>query len=478
MLAPLDSDSWTLEHAAHLLNRAGFGGAPARIRDLHAQGLPRAVDELLNRRAPQLSPPEWAQGPVQTRRQAFMEAGSLDVADQEKRLLNKEFMRGQRRQITELRVWWLERMRQSRDPLLEKMTLFWHGHFATSFVKVNIAWDMWRQNETLRSYALGNFEEMLRAMTRDPAMIRWLDLDKSKDGRPNENFAREVLELFTLGEGHYTEQDIKEAARAFTGHRVDPDTQEFFFARRVHDSGEKAFLGQHGDFNADDIARIILAQPQCPRFLARRIWEFFAYENPEPAILDAAAETLRRSDCEMKPLLRAIFTSRAFYSPRALRTQIKSPVDWIVSACIALDASIPRQPALDLLLARLGQLPFEPPNVRGWEGGKSWISSSTLVLRYNLAGWLLGNRDPDTRKLVSYRQKPTADMQAVAPDALRKQPDALADAMVFRLFGTPQLPRMQQRARESLRAIQPPIADADVRGVCQRLMSTPDYQLT
>jgi uncharacterized protein (DUF1800 family) len=477
MLAPLDPSAWSLDHAAHLLNRAGFGGPPDQIRALHQLGLPRAVEALFNGSGPQIPAPEWTAVPTTARKEMMMNM-QAGMDGQQQRELFKEAAQMEHRHVQELRSWWLERMREGRNPLLEKMTLFWHGHFATSIVKVKSAWLMWQQNETLRAYALGSFGEMLRAMTRDPAMIRWLDLGKSKSGEPNENFAREVLELFTLGEGHYTETDIKEAARAFTGHRIDPETQEFVFTRKVHDYGEKRFLGRSGNFNADDIAAIVLTQNQCSRFITQRVWEFLAYEKPELPVLDGAAAVFRESGHEIKPLLRAIFQSQAFYSKRAVRTQIKGPVDWLVNACIALGSNLPEQPALDFMLTRLGQLPFAPPNVRGWEGGKSWISSSTLVLRYNLAGYLAGSNDPQARRLAGPRLRGTVDTRKVAPEPMRNKPATLADAMVFRLFGTPQLPRMQQHAREVIALTPQPVSDTDVRMICQKLMSTPDFQLT
>ena len=477
MLAPLAPTSWSIDHAAHLLGRAGFGGTPEQIRALHQLGLQGAVDSLLSSGVPQIPAPAWTQDPTPARKELTMSM-QAGMTDEQKRELFKETLQLEHRHILELRSWWLERMRQNRRPLLEKMTLFWHGHFATSVEKVKSAWLMWQQNETLRAYALGSFREMLRAMTRDPAMIRWLDLGKSRRGEPNENFAREAMELFTLGEGHYTEDDVREGARAFTGHRIDPETQEFVFVRQAHDYGLKKFLGRTGNFNADDAVDIILAQPQCARFIAKRVWEFLAYENPEPSVLEAAATAFREGSYEVKPLLHAIFTSQAFYSPQAMRTQIKSPVDWLVNSCIALDCGLPAQPALDFMLTRLGQLPFAPPNVRGWEGGKSWISSSTLVLRYNLAGMLVGSRDPDARRFEKTQSGSAANMQKVAPESLRNQPEPLAEALVFRLFGTPLLPRMLEKARGAIAESPMPISDADARTISQKLMSTPDFQLT
>jgi uncharacterized protein (DUF1800 family) len=474
MLEPLPPVLWSVDHAGHLLGRAGFGGTPGQIRAFHALGLPRAVDALFAANAPQRPPPDWTRDDAPARpRMAFRMADSSET----KREVVMQLREQERDHIMELRSWWLGRMREGRRPLLEKMTLFWHGHFATSIEKVHSAWMMWRQNETLREHALGGFRDMLRAISRDPAMMRWLDLDRSSAGAPNENFARELLELFTLGEGHYTEQDIKQAARAFTGYRTTPDGKMFFFARRKHDFGSKTFMGRAGDFDGDGILEIVLSQPQCATFLARRLWEFFVSENPQPAVLQAAATILRNSDYAVRPLLSTIFQSQEFYSPRVMHAQIKSPIAWLASSCTALETELPAQPALDFILSRLGQLPFAPPNVRGWEGGRAWISSSTLMLRYNLSGWLAGI---DTREASLRGQglRATVDMRRVIPESLRSQPPALADALVFQFFGAQRLPRARERALEEISRMPLPVSDAAARVLCQKLMSTPDFQLS
>ncbi|MDD5199527.1 MAG: DUF1800 domain-containing protein [Terrimicrobiaceae bacterium] len=483
MLAPLPPNDWSLDHAAHLLNRAGFGGTPEQVRAFHSLGLDAAVGLLLSARDNRLAPPAWTNDPGSLRRQAMMmmpagNSGDSGPDADRRREAIRDAMREEREHIVELRRWWLERMRSGGQPLVEKMTLFWHGHFATSVVKVRSAWAMWRQNQTLRENALGSFRSMLQAMARDPAMIRWLDLNRSKAGAPNENFARELMELFTLGIGHYTEDDIKQSARAFTGHTVSPATQEFFFARRAHDYGEKRFMGRSGRFDGDGIIDIILDQPQCARFIAGRLWEFFAYENPEPGLLDAAAFTLHGSNYQIAPLLGSMFRSSAFYSKRAVRTHIKSPVEWLVQTCVDLETGLPASPALDIALEQLGQALFQPPNVRGWEGGRSWISSSTLVLRYNLAGYLVGATDPAARRLFNRRLVAPVDIAKLAPASLREQPQALADALVFRLFGATRSALLRTRAMACVADAAQPISDTKARSIFQRLMSTPDYQLS
>jgi uncharacterized protein (DUF1800 family) len=474
MLAPLAPDEWSLDHAAHLLSRAGFGGTPDQIRAFHSLGLNAAVSLLLSAKDPRPAPPAWTQEAGSLKRQTMMQMRSVPEGDRRKMAI-KDAMREERQRLVELRTWWLERMRSSGQPLREKMTLFWHGHFATSVQKVKSSWAMWRQNETLRENALGNFGAMVRAMARDPAMIRWLDLQQSKVGAPNENFAREVMELFTLGVGNYTEADVKAGARAFTGHRVTPLGQEFVFARRAHDYGSKTFLGRTGNFDGDAVIDIILAQPQCARFVVGRIWDFFAYENPEPGQIDAAAYSFYRGGYEIAPLLGELFRSRAFYSARAMGSHIKSPVEWLVQTCVDLETGLPRQPALDNILAQLGQTLFQPPNVRGWEGGRAWISSSTLVLRYNLAGYLVGAPDPAARRLFAPRMAAPVDMARIAPRALRAEPEAFAEALAFRLHGSV---KWSPRALAVITEAGQPINDGGARSIFQRLMSTPEYQLS
>lgn len=475
MLAPLSSDEWSLDHAAHLLSRAGFGGAPAQIRAFHALGLDRAANALLSGRGRDLAPPAWTKDPTSPRRQMRMMEG--EASEEQRRMAAREARREDARRLVELRAWWLERMRSGGPPLVEKMTLFWHGHFATSVRKVESTWMMWRQNQTFREHALGDFRSLLRAMARDPAMIRWLDLGRSRAGAPNENFARELLELFTLGVGHYTEEDVKNAARAFTGHRVDPENLSFAFERRRHDYGRKLFLGQRGRFDGDGVIDVILAQPRCARFVAGRVWEFFAYEEPEPAAHAAAAETFYRSGYRVSALLREMFRSAAFYSPRARRTHIKSPVEWLVQTALALETDLPRPEVSDAALRQLGQALFAPPNVRGWEGGRSWISTSTLMMRYNFASRLLGTADAG-KKSSGVRRLAKADLEAVAPATLRSRSEPFAEELALRLYGTTQTPRLRERALAVVAEFPAPRTNAEIRHILERLMNTPDYQLS
>jgi uncharacterized protein (DUF1800 family) len=275
-------------------------------------------------------------------------------------------------------------------PLAEKMCLFWHNHFATSNVKVRSANDMAEQNDLLRTHALGDFKALLAGMARDVAMLLWLDGNANRLRSPNENFAREVMELFTLGVGHYTEKDIQEAARAFTGWHV--RNGAFWFNRLQHDSGVKSVMGKSGPFDGDDILRLCLAHEACPRFLAQKLLREFVMPSPDEASVAALAGCIRAHDFQMAPVLRELLSSRLFYSAAARHSLIKGPVQFILGIYRALKVQ-PNLKATARIIAALGQDLFQPPTVKGWEGGRLWITSATLLQRANFAAALTGSGD-------------------------------------------------------------------------------------
>ncbi len=420
-----------------------------------------------------------------------------NATEAEREQAKKKAVQANRREQTEDLVdlvgWWMERMRQSVDPLEEKMTLFWHGHFATSFVKVKSAYFMWRQNQTFREHARGNFGTLVKAMTRDPAMIVWLDLRQSRAEHPNENFAREVMELFTLGEGHYTEKDVTEGARAFTGYRINPRDESFEFDFRQHDNSPKTMLGRDDIRDGDQAVDTIIAQPACARFMARKLWTFFAYENPPDALVDALAATLRAHRYEMRPTLHQMFTSQEFYSAQTVREQIKSPVQWLVQTARELEIALPPKGPMIAALRQMGQVPFNPPNVKGWDGGKAWISTSTLLTRYNLAGALLGaaprQAAPPDGEMANTMEAPQmappapalgrgrVDLAKLAPTSLRADPAALVRDLGSRLFQGALSPKDEQAFEDFLRSEGPQVTDSSVVGLVHLMMSTPRYQL-
>jgi uncharacterized protein (DUF1800 family) len=503
MLNPLAPGRWDRAKAAHLLNRAGFGGSPAQVATVLQAGLATSVRTLVDGPASPVTaaPPPWAKPQdLQARREGMQDIAALSADPVTRKQIEQQFRKDVRRseigQIRDLGVWWLQRMRTSPDPLQEKLTLFWHGHFATSVQKVRDAYYMWRQNDTLRRFARGQFGALVKAISRDPAMIIWLDLRDSRPAHPNENFARELMELFTLGEGHYTEGDVGAAARAFTGYRLNPRDQTFRQAPRETDAGEKKIFGQTGPFNGDAVIDLILQKPECANLLARKLWEFFAYQDPEPELVNRLAEVVRVCDYEMRPVLMKIFSSEEFFSERAVRTQIKSPVQWIVQNARIFETDYPPPYVLYFAMRQLGQVLFNPPSVKGWDGGKAWISTSTLLARYNLAGLLVESNaqqymvgiqkavrdlgfDPMNDAAPSVRMPDSGplDVARIAPAALRADVGKLVDALSLRLFQTTLTGRSRDAFVEFLQSKSQPADDEAVRGLLHLMMSTPQFQL-
>ena len=369
------------DEARHLLSRTSFGVTPAEIRALETIDYSTAVDRLLtNVRRDAMTPaPEWiGLGPAEVQRlQQAAEAERKKGVDGR----NLSIVRPVQEQGRELKNWWVEEMMATDQPLVERMTLFWHGHFTSSLMKVRYPASLFRQNALIRREALGNYATLLKAVARDPAMLIYLDGTRSVARQPNENFARELLELFTLGEGRYSEADIKAAARAFTGWSVDRDSGQFVEHSGQHDDGQKTFLGKSGRFGGEDILTILLAHPRTAELIVDKLWREFVSLKPDPAEVARLATAFRQGGYEIKPLMRAIFLSPAFRDPANRAALIKSPVDLIVGTVHVLGLPVPEKTALVRMLQGLGQLPFDPPNVKGWAGGESWISTYTLLLR-------------------------------------------------------------------------------------------------
>jgi uncharacterized protein (DUF1800 family) len=466
---------WQPVAAAHLLSRAGFGATPAQVAAA-ARRSPESVVEALLAFPPDedpIPPPAWTQEPDADLRPA---PGAFRMlSEEERREAARERRRDERRKLSELQAWWLYRMRYSRAPLQEKLTLFWHGHFATSARKVKSAYVLYKQNETFRRLAKGNWEALVVAVAQDPAMLIYLDNAQNNKRAPNENFARELMELFTLGEGHYTEEDIKEAARAFTGWTLERGRFAFADAHARHDGGNKTFFHQRGHFEGEDIVRIILQQPPAPEFIVRKLWSFFAYDDPEPQVVQPLAKLLRSGGYELEPVLRTMFLSHAFYSRKAARTQIKSPVQWLVGSARALDAPLPPGPACADALSQLGQELFAPPNVRGWVGGYSWVTTANLLQRYNFAGALVQGGRLGGQRITS-----PVDAAALLSDEDRATVESAVNSLQWRLFESPL--REQDRAAflDYAKALPEPAEwkDRHIRKLLHVMMSTPQYQLT
>lgn len=476
---PTPANPWNRIKAAHLLNRAGFGGTPEQIARLASTRFEAAVDELLNyEQAPEAAFPDvdfsalrdlYATA-LRLRRERVDQRTLRDLANQINRLNRLKFQ--------ELRATWIGRMIRTRRPLQEKMVLFWHGFLVSGFPETRVAEHMAMQLDLFRRMATGSFKELILAISRDPAMLSYLDNNSNRKGRPNENYARELLELFTMGIGNYTEQDIKEAARAFTGWTF--AGQSFVFQRNQHDDGLKTFLGRTGNWDGTDIINLIFEQPATMRFLPRRLWEFFAYLGPEQPLLEELARVFRRSNWEIKPVLRAIFQSEAFYSDNALRAQIKSPAQLVVGAVRLTGAEIP-----ELGLARamdlMGQVLLYPPNVGGWPKGPGWVNTATMLVRYNFSNLLVSGAMPGVG-----RQRPTAARvdHLIDPQRVRTAGDVI-DQLVERFIQAPLDGRRRWgllRAFGTNREDTPVVLDGprgqeQLRSAVHLIMSMPEFQL-
>jgi len=283
------------------------------------------------------------------------------------------------------------------------------------------------------------------------------------------------MELFSLGEGHYTEQDIQESAKAFTGYRINPETGAFVFREKDFDPGQKTFFGKTAPFNGDEIINAIVAKPQCARFIGRKLWVFFVSVDPSEEIVSGIADTLVANGYDISATLWEVFRSAEFYSSRVIHHQIKSPVQWMMQTTKMLEVPLPDERVLENSLASLGQVLFAPPNVKGWDGGRTWISASSLLYRYNLAAYLLSGK---ARVLGGGGSKTAViPLDKIAPSADRTDPDRLVDLLSFRIFNFPVPPKERVAYKDFIQKNLIPYSDNPVRDLMQVMMSTPEYQL-
>ena len=354
--SPAADSPWNRRRAAHLFRRAGFGAGTGELND-----------------AVRMAPLDVV---------ASLFAANQASADFDRR--SNDFAQTvlASGKSTSLASWWLYRMLDTPNPLLEKMTLFWHGHFATSADKVRDAALMYQQNQLLRQYALGDFAELVQQISRDPAMLIYLDSVTNRKAHPNENYAREVMELFCLGEGNYSEKDVQEVARCFTGWEIRRD--KFHFNRYQHDNEPKTILGQTGEFGGEDAVRIILQQPAAAEFIVRKLIRFFLFDEPDaPAdLVQPLAATYRAENYDSGRLVKRILSSQLFFSDLCIGRKIRSPIEFAVGLLRTLESKTDVV-QLHETLSQQGHSLFHPPSVKGWEGGRTWINSSTLLGRAN-----------------------------------------------------------------------------------------------
>ncbi|WP_266368545.1 DUF1800 domain-containing protein [Tellurirhabdus rosea] len=377
------------QQVQHLFWRAGFGASPQQVQEALRRPLRRLVRDLFDdsRTFTPLTP---VTSPGEPARKELKEAFRNGQLDRDKL---KERLRMNRESIRDLNLNWADRMASGKGALREKLALFWHGHFAC---RVQNARAMEQYAGVIREKALAPFGELLTAVSKSPAMLQFLNNQQNRKNAPNENFAREVMELFTLGRGNYTEKDIKEAARAFTGWGYNLEG-DFVFRRAVHDEGEKTVLGQTGRFEGEDILKILLEKEATATFIVRKLYRYFVNEEADESLVRELATRYFRTGYDTAALLETIFTSDWFYEPRNIGCRIKSPVELMAGMQHSLAMSVePRQPVL-FVQKTLGQVLFYPPNVAGWPGGRTWIDSSSLLFRMKLPDYLLRSAEVNIR---------------------------------------------------------------------------------
>lgn len=419
--------------ARHLLARTGFGPTDAEVRKYAEFTREEAVAQLLSdaRASPIVPPPDWATETGALRRPRGDTASAEEL---------QAFRQEQIRQTLELRAWWLSEMQETPSPLTERMTLFWHNHFVSSQQKVRFARLMYAQNATFREHALGDFRTLLHAAAKEPAMLIYLDSAQNRKGQPNENFAREVMELFTLGEGSYSERDVQEAARAFTGWSLDRETGRYRFRPGLHDAGTKTVLTQSGRLDGDAVLDVLLARSETAEFLTRKLWREFVSPEPDAQEVKRIAQQFRNANYDIKMALRSLFLSDAFWSANHRGVLVKSPAELVVGTLRQLEIErLPKQP-FALASAGMGQNLFSPPNVKGWPGGESWINTHTLLARKQFldrmartgaapAAWL--GRFPGVTQ--ARRMQAAEELLLPLPSSARTHTDAaeIADATTF-----------------------------------------------
>ncbi len=405
-LAPMSAADWSYDRAAHLLAHAGFGGTPAEIEKLTAAGLERAVRSFV-----------YYESIPNPRMQPFVESGFWDpplnffpesrpeATDRDAKNgvsigvkvkpggnrpiqpVSDRFFYWLRATLLETRrlgYWWANRMLQTTHPLQQKMALMWHGHFATHENKVRDYRKMMQQIDLFESNATGNIRDLAIQVAENPAMLYFLDAQYNVKGAPNENFSREVMELFTMGVGHYAEKDVREAARAFTGWYFDNLT--FKVDPGKHDDSPKTFLGRTGNFDGVEVLKIIFEQPVTAEFLAGKIYRFLVRDELSPELRKKLGTILRDSNYEVKPLLTVIFSSKDFYSAGSYGAHIKGPVEHMVAMMKHLGVDeMPGVPDFNQATISMGQHLLNPPSVAGWAEGRSWITPNLLIGRANIA---------------------------------------------------------------------------------------------
>jgi len=418
---------WNVAAATHLLVRGGFGPAPDEAEELAAGTVDAAVDRLLADDTPDAR--------LRAGASALLAAGNVD----------------------RLAGWWMALILSGGAPLRERTTLMWHDHFATSHAKVDDVRMMHAQNELFREHGLGDFRALLHAVARDPAMLVWLDGNSNKAGQPNENFAREVMELFALGIGNYTEVDVQEAARALTGWGT--EGRGFRLRAADHDAGRKTVFGKSGRFGGEDVIELVLAHPACAHHVARRLLVEFVAPDPQPGWVEEVALVLVANDWHVGRTIEVLLRSELFFSPSARRSRVAGPVELVARSVRRLGARVPPQRAAEAC-ARMGQSLFRPPSVKGWDGHRTWINAGTWVARHNT--------------LVALAEAHAGEEEGTRVDLTAAFPSALdvAPGLIPELTGSPFSTAVARATSES------GSADEQLVAATALVLTSPEYHLT
>ncbi|GAB4545948.1 MAG: hypothetical protein Tsb0013_04230 [Phycisphaerales bacterium] len=495
-LRPIADGAFGYDEAKHLLLRAGFAGTPAQIRTLADWGPQKAVDHLL---ASSDSYPDDGHRRFDTdimrplspqEQQAYREAlrtGDEDTAARF-RARRQDMQRADRNQIRTMQEWWLARMIETPRPLEEKMTLFWHSHFATGYRKVENSIHLYMQNRMFREHALGNFGELLFRIIRDPAMLKYLDNDTNRARSPNENLAREIMELFSLGEGSYTENDIKNGAKALTGYTYEGN--DFYFNNEQHDNTIKRFLGKQGNLDGDDFVRAILEQPACAHYITQKLYRHFTGEFPDERsehgrvtlrVIKQLASTMRAARYEIKPVLRELLLSEHFYDPALRARSIKSPAELIVGAVRTLSTPVRDLSTLNDAMGLMGQTLFQPPNVAGWSGERTWINTSTIYVRQNALNYLLTGRTPaglDASAAADpYDPAPLLDDLAASDPGAQRDPEKVVRYLLSLTLAAPPTDARVRTLLDFVNDAGGRITKGVVTGLLALIAALPEYQL-
>jgi len=457
---PDTKNAWTAKWAGHLLRRAGFGASLPELRQAVKDGLDATLDKL------------FRSDDTAKERTEFLESNGKRVAS-----ANNAY---------QLRGWWVYTMLNTLQPAHEKLTLFWHNHFATSIAKIQRTTTMFAQNVLLRKYALEKFQPFLLDMSKDVAMIIWLDNNSNVKGKPNENYAREIMELFSLGVAtpesrHYTEKDIREAARAFTGWHT--DGEKFDFNKNFHDYGEKTVLGKTADLNGEDIVTLCLEQPACAKFLVRKLYKYLIAEidAPPQTLLDPLCEMYRKSDYDTAKLVRTMVKSRHFFSDYAYRQRVKSPCEFVLAAVKAVGQSFVQPQSVVTKMEAMGQSLFAPPNVKGWEGGPTWLNTATVLARHNFAQTLCSGKgelnlnDPEAR--IGIAIDPAAILRREKITEPKDMVALLADLLLDGEMEQAHRDRLINYIAEDKPTSEDALASR-VREAIHGIMTMPEYQLS